>query len=349
MLVLDTLTEQVRKGANLNNLQSEEAAKSLASADIPAESKEGFLIALAKKGETADEVAGFAHVFRKLAKNPGVSTYADEAIDIVGTGGDHAGSFNISTTVSFILAAAGVTVLKHGSRAITSKSGSADFLEAIGLDLESDINKIQRSLETLNFCFFFAPAFHPAFKEIGPVRKTLASKGQRSIFNIIGPLINPGRPAYQLLGVFAEIWVEPLANALQNLGLKRGLVVHGKLPDNKAMDELTCAGENRVTGVGELNQINAVWIPNDFGLDECELSDLTGGSSEENLELLDDILNGGGRQGLINTLSWNAGTALWIAGLAKNPVEGIEQAKLILLNGRVKDWLNRAKEFYASR
>ena len=142
MLVLDTLTEQVRKGANMNNLQSEEAAKSLASADIPAESKEGFLIALAKKGETADEVAGFAHVFRKLAKNPGVSTYADEAIDIVGTGGDHAGSFNISTTVSFILAAAGVTVLKHGSRAITSKSGSADFLEAIGLDLESDINKI---------------------------------------------------------------------------------------------------------------------------------------------------------------------------------------------------------------
>lgn len=348
MLVLDALTVQLRKGADLDEAQSEEAAKSLASADISAESKEVFLIALAEKGETAAEVAGFANVFRKLAKDPGVSAYAETAIDIVGTGGDHAGSFNISTTVSFILAAAGVKVLKHGSRAITSKSGSADFLEAIGIDLEADIDKIHRSLEVLNFCFFFAPAFHPAFKEIGPVRKALASKGQRSIFNIIGPLINPGRPAYQLLGVFAEIWVEPLAHALQNLGLKRGLVVHGKLAESKVMDELTCAGENRVAGVGELNQTNEVWVPEDFGLDQCEFSDLAGGSTEDNLELLNAILDGGGRKGLIDTLSWNAGTALWIAGMAKDPREGIEQAKILLLNGAVKDWLNRARDFYAS-
>ncbi len=348
MLVLDALTIQLKKGADLDNAQSEEAAKSLASADISAESKEVFLIALAEKGETATEVTGFANVYRNLARDPGVSEYAERAIDIVGTGGDHAGSFNISTTVSFILAAAGVKVLKHGSRAITSKSGSADFLETVGIDLEADINKIQRSLEKLNFCFFFAPAFHPAFKEIGPVRKALASKGQRSIFNIIGPLINPGRPAYQLLGVFAESWVETLATALQTLGLKRGLVVHSILTEGKVMDELTCAGENRVAGVGELSQTNAVWNPGDFGLDECEFSDLAGGSTEENLELLNAILDGGGRQGLINTLSWNAGTALWIAGVAKDPREGIEQAKILLLDGAVKDWLNRARDFYAS-
>jgi anthranilate phosphoribosyltransferase len=348
MLVLDALTVQLRKGADLDNAQSEEAAKSLASADISAESKEVFLIALAEKGETAAEVAGFANVFRQLAKDPSVSAYSDTAIDIVGTGGDHAGSFNISTTVSFILAAAGVKVLKHGSRAITSKSGSADFLEAVGFDLEADIDKIHRSLEILDFCFFFAPAYHPAFKEIGPVRKALASKGQRSIFNIIGPLINPGRPAYQLLGVFAEIWVEPLAHALQNLGVKRGLVVHGKLAESKVMDELTCAGENRVAGVGELEQTNAVWVPGDYGLDECKFSDLAGGSTEENLEHLNSILDGGGRQGLIDTLLWNAGTALWIAGMAKDPREGIEQAKGLLLNGAVKEWLNRARDFYAS-
>ena len=348
MLVLDALIEQLRNGADLAAVQSEEAAKALASADISADFKEAFLITLAEKGETAVEVAAFANVFRNLAKDPGVSAYAERAIDIVGTGGDHSGSFNISTTVCFILAAAGVTVLKHGNRAITSKSGSADLLEAIGINLEADKITIQRSLEVLNFCFFFAPAYHPAFREIVPVRKALAARGQRSIFNIVAPLINPGRPVYQLLGVFAEKWVEPLAEALQTLGLKRGLVVHGIVGGGKVMDELTCAGENRVAGVGELRQTNKVWNPIDFGFESCEFSDFAGGSTEENLALLNEMLDGGGRPGLINSILWNAGTALWIAGIAKDPQEGIEQARKLFLGGAVKNWLQRARDFYAS-
>ncbi len=346
MLVLDALTVELRKGADLDNAQSEEAANSLTSADISAESKEDFLIALAEKGESAGEVAAFAHIFRNHARDPGVSAYADKAIDVVGTGGDHSGSFNISTTVSFVVAAAGVTVIKHGSSAITSKSGSADLLHALGINLQADNELIQRSLEVLNFCFLFAPAFHPAFKEIMPVRKSLAEKGRRSIFNILGPLINPGRPAYQLLGVYAEHWVEPLAECLQTLGIKRGIVVHGIVNTDTVMDELTCSGVNRVAGVGELCQTNTTWVPEDFGLETCEFSELRGGSAEDNLRLLHEILEGRGRPGLLNSILWNAGAALWIAEKVKDPHEGIDMARSLIQDGVVRKWLQRARDFY---
>ena len=179
----------------------EAAAAALAASEASDEVKGAFLLALAAKGETAAEVAAFATAFRARAINPGVEAWADQAIDIVGTGGDHAGGFNISSMVVLTLASAGVTVMKHGNRGITSKCGSADLLAALGVNLEAPPEVVRRALTELGFVFFFAPAYHPTFKNIGPVRKMLAARGQRTVFNILGPLINPGRPAHVLLGV----------------------------------------------------------------------------------------------------------------------------------------------------
>ncbi len=177
-----------------------EAAEALASAEVGDEPKAAFLTALAVKGETAAEVAAFATEFRARAVNPGVEAWAAEAIDVVGTGGDHAGGFNISSLVVLTLASAGVTVMKHGNRGITSNCGSADLLAALGVNLEATPAQARAALGALGFAFFFAPAYHPAFRQIGPARKILAARGQRTIFNILGPLVNPGRPAFILLG-----------------------------------------------------------------------------------------------------------------------------------------------------
>lgn len=218
MSTLADLTTHLAAGCDLGPTEVEAAAGALAGTEATDEVKAAFLSALAAKGETAAEVAAFATAFRARAINPGVEAWSARAIDVVGTGGDHAGGFNISSLVVLTLASAGVTVMKHGNRGITSKCGSADLLAALGVNLEAPPEKLRRALDELGFVFFFAPAYHPTFKNIGPVRKALAARGQRSVFNILGPLINPGRPAHVLLGVLSEPWVEKLAVALAALG-----------------------------------------------------------------------------------------------------------------------------------
>ena len=186
------------------------AATALASPEVAADAKAAFLTALGDKGETTGEVAAFAQAFRGMAVNPGVEAWATRAIDVVGTGGDHAGGFNISSLVVLTLASAGVPVMKHGNRGITSKCGSADLLAGLGVNLQAPPEVLRRALTELGYVFFFAPAYHPAFKHIAPVRKQLAEQGRRSVFNILGPLINPGRPAHALLGAFSPAWVPRL-------------------------------------------------------------------------------------------------------------------------------------------
>lgn len=344
----ESFTLKLREGRDLLSAEAELAAHALASSEVELERKKAFLIALMEKGESVAEVSAFASTFRDLAREPGLEDFAECAIDVVGTGGDKSGSFNISTTAAFIVAAAGVPVFKHGNRSITSKCGSADLLAALGFDIEAGSEKLRHSMETLNFCFFFAPAWHPAFKEIMPVRKELASEGKRTIFNILGPLINPGRPAFQLMGVFGENWVKPLAASLDALGLKRGLVAHGRLPGGQGMDELTCAGKNRVAGFGDLQEVDGLWNPEDFGLNRCSAQDLAGGGVEQNLTILDDIMEGRGRRGLVDTILLNAGAALWAANQATDTSEGVSRARNLLLGGAVKDWLRKAREFYSS-
>jgi anthranilate phosphoribosyltransferase len=350
MLILEKLTAHVRENLDLDTSQATAAAELLASASVEISAKHDFLIALGEKGETAAEVAAFAQTFRGLAIDPGVEAWAPAAIDVCGTGGDGSSTFNISTAVSFVVAAAGVPVFKHGNRSITSKCGSADLLEALGIPLDAPHDVLRESIESLNFCFFFAPAFHPAFKEIMPVRKALAAEGKRSIFNLLGPLINPGRPAHQVLGVFAPQWVDPLAGALASLGLSAGMVVHGTPEPGRALDELSCAGSNRIAGFGRLSGQTGAISAAEAGLPTCEFSDLAGGDIDANLEILKALLSGAPGAvpaGLRNTVLLNAGAAFWAVGKSAGLREGVALADQALLGGTVADWLARAQGFYA--
>ena len=350
MATIEELRQQILGSEDLAWEAATQAALALADEGVANTEKAAFLIALAKKGETATEVAAFASAFRKLAVDPEVSEWAGNAMDVCGTGGDGSGTFNISTTVSFIVAASGVPVFKHGNRSITSKCGSADLLEALGFKLDAPLPDLRASLRELNFCFFFAPAFHPAFKAIMPVRKELAEQGVRTIFNLLGPLINPGQPAHQLLGVFSDEWVTPLAEALAALDLKSGLVVNGMPEAGRALDELSCAGNNVVAGLGRLSSVRGALNASDGGLADCAFADLQGGEVAENLSLLDGLLGRADAiavpSGLRDTVLLNAGAAFWVAGRAIDLKDGVVQAKEVLENGVVSEWLERARSFY---
>jgi anthranilate phosphoribosyltransferase len=345
-LPLAELTAQLVAGRDLSPGQVALAAAALAATEVGDDAKAEFLVALATKGETAAEVAAFATEFRARAVNPGVEAWAAEAIDIVGTGGDHAGGFNISSLVVLVLASAGVKVMKHGNRGITSKCGSADLLAALGVNLEASPEKQRQALAELGFAFFFAPAYHPAFRHITPVRRALAAKGQRTIFNILGPLVNPGRPARILLGAFSPAWVPRLAGALEVLGTEAGLVAHGLIGPDRGIDELTTATVNQVRGVGRLREVDGEWRAADFGLRAGPFAELQGGDLVTNLALVDALLDGRAPAGLVDTIALNAAVALWICGQAAQPAEGVARARDLLLGGAVRRKIAATKEFY---
>ena len=349
---IEQLTNTLLDKEDLNPGQAAVAANLMASPQVDLAAKQAFLIALSDKGETATEVAAFSATFRKLALDPGVEAWASNAIDVCGTGGDGSSTFNISTAVSFIVAAAGVPVFKHGNRSITSKCGSADLIEGLGIRLDAPDELIRDSLKELNFCFFFAPAFHPAFKEIMPVRQALAEQKRRSIFNLLGPLINPGRPAYQLLGVFSQAWVEPIAGALHEIGLKAGLVAHCTPTMGLNMDELSCVGRNHVAGFGSFRGRIGDLTVEEAGLTNCSLDSLSGGNVDENIRTLNLIFDGyheGVSEGLINSILLNAGAAFWITGRSDDLSSGVELARELLKSGRAGQWLKKAQSFYADK
>ncbi len=348
MTDLASLATQLAARQDLGAGQVAAAAAALASPEVSDDAKSGFLTALSDKGESVAEVAAFAQAFRGLTVNPGVEAWAPAAIDIVGTGGDHAGGFNISSLVVLTLASAGVTVMKHGNRGITSQCGSADLLAALGVDLQASPAKLRRALDELGFVFFFAPAYHPAFKHIGPVRKALAAKGRRTVFNILGPLINPGRPGHVLLGAFAEPWVPKLAGALDVLGAKAGLAAHGIIGPGRGIDELTTATGNRVRGFGRLSNVDALWQPQDFGLPLSPFDDLQGGDLAANLAIVENLLAGRAPAGLVDTIVLNAAVALWITGRTAEVREGLGLARERLLGGAVREKIAATREFYRS-
>ena len=320
----------------------------LASSDTSDEVKADFLTALARKGETPAEVAAFATAFRARAVDPGVEAWAPRAIDIVGTGGDHAGGFNISSLVVLVLASAGVVVMKHGNRGITSKCGSADRFAAPGVNLDAPPATLRRALDELGYVFFFAPAYHPAFKHIAPVRKMLAARGQRTVFNILGPLINPGRPAHVLLGTFSASWVPKLAVALENLGAQGGIAAHGAIDGERGIDEITTATINQVRGFGRQRDLDTEWQAGDFGLTPAPFADLMGGDLTTNRAIVDAVLAGHGPAGLVDTIALNAAVAMWIVGRTPSVREGLAPARELLLGGAVENKIAATREFYRS-
>lgn len=341
---LATLTAAVEAGRALAPIEARGAAEAMVEAQVSDDAKAAFLLALARRGETASEVAAFAQVYRDRARRVDFGDVPARAIDIVGTGGDRSGSFNISSASSLIVAAAGVPVLKHGNRSITSRSGSADFLAGLGVALEATDDQLRRAVREAGFCYLYAPAFHPAFKAVLGVRKRLAEQGHKTLFNVLGPLVNPARPAAMMVGVYAERWVEPMAAALGELGVRRGLVVHGRVGDG--MDELTTAGETRVRGCGELASVDGVWLPGDFGFRTCPAPELRGGTPEENLAQFADLLVGAVPAGLLDTLCLSAGTALWVAGQAVDPSAGARRAREVVLGGELRLQAQRLRAAY---
>lgn len=346
MAALNDLTAKLHARQDLVAAEVAAAAGALASPKAPDESKALFLTALAAKGETPQEIAGFAREFRALAVNPGVEPWAARAIDIVGTGGDHAGGFNISSLVVLVVASAGVPVMKHGNRGITSKCGSADLLAALGVDIAASPEKLRQALEQLGYVFFFAPNFHPAFKHVGPARKALAAQGRRTVFNVLGPLMNPGRPAHILLGVYSLPLVSKLARTLDELGQTAGLVAHGVIAPEQGIDELTTATVNHVQGVGRLGAVQASWRAEDFGLNAAPFAELVGGDVQENLGTIERILAGRGPGGLVDTIVLNSAVALHVAGKVGSIREGLAPARELLLGGAVAAKIAATREFY---
>lgn len=285
-----------------------------------------FLAALSTKSttaETTDEIAGCAAAMRDHATK--CETGMD-IFEIVGTGGDNANSFNISTTSALVAAAGGMKVAKHGNRAASSKCGTADCLEALGINIQQDPGKCVELLKEVGMCFFFAQKYHTSMKYVGPIRKEL---GIRTVFNILGPLTNPGSPKMQLLGVYDGYLVQPLAQVLINLGVTRGMVVYGQ----DKLDEISLSAPTTVCEFKDGWMKNYVIKPEDFGFERCTKADLLGGLPEENAKITRAILSG--EQGhKRNAVLMNAGAALYIGGKAESLADGIKLAAEIIDSGK---------------
>lgn len=294
-----------------------------------------LLTALQIKGATIEEITASAISMRNHAD---VMDTNMDITEIVGTGGDKFNSFNISTTSAFVAAAAGVKVAKHGNRAASSKSGAADVLEKLGLNLMLEKEKSLEMLEKLNFCFLFAVKYHAAMKYVAPVRKTL---GIRTIFNILGPLTNPAKANMQVLGVYSKELVNPMSRVLSNIGVKRGMTVFGM----DGLDEISASDKTYVCEFRDGWFKEYEMEPEDFGYKKCDKSELEGGTPEENAEITRNILNGTLRDGKRNAVCLNAGAAIYVAGKADSLAEGIKIAEETIDSGKAIERMNEIVAF----
>ncbi len=306
------------------------------SGETTATQNAAFLSALSTKSaraETTAEIAGCAAAMREHATQ--VET-GMEVFEIVGTGGDHAGSFNISTTSAIVAAAGGVKVAKHGNRAASSKCGTADCLEALGVNIDQSPARCVELLNEAGMCFFFAQKYHSSMKYVGAIRREL---GFRTVFNILGPLTNPGKPSMQLLGVYDEYLVEPLAQVLVELGIKRGMVVYGM----DKLDEISMSCPTKICEIKDGWFRTTTITPEDFGFTTCSKDELAGGTPEENAQITKDILNGvkGPKR---EAVLLNAGASLYIAGKAPTMKDGVKLAAEIIDSGKAMETLNKMIE-----
>ena len=286
----------------------------------------GFLVGLRMKGETVDEIASAAKVMRELAT--GVKVTGDHVVDIVGTGGDGSNTFNISTACTFVVAAAGGTVAKHGNRSVSSKSGSADLLEAAGVKLDLNSEQVAKCINEVGVGFMFAPMHHSAMKHaIGP-RKEMAV---RTIFNVLGPLTNPAGAPNQLLGVFEDALVEPLAEVLNKLGSNHVMVVHSQ----DGMDEISIGAETKVSELKDGKVTSYTISPEQFGFSKTNISELAVSGAEESLAVIKKVLDNEAGPAK-DIVMFNAGAAIYVAGLADSLKAGIEKAKEVIASGEAK-------------
>jgi anthranilate phosphoribosyltransferase len=341
-LSFDDLISELRASHDLDAGQIDHAVAALTSSDVPESQKADFLQALRTKGETAREIAGFVQAMLARAVDPELDPekLPGPMIDICGTGGDKLELFNISTSAMFLLAAGGACVVKHGNRAITSKCGGADVLEELGIKIELSPAELRQCLEAHGLGFVFAPAYHPAFKVIGPVRKALAAQGIPTIFNLLGPLLNPARPPYQLVGIFSPVLLPKYANALAALGRARAWAVHGR-----GMDELSLTGPSLVHELVDGQVIEITVDPAELGLEHCAIEDLRGGERAENAAILTGILDGSVRGPKRDIVLLNSAAGFVITGLAPDLKTGLALARDQIDSGRALAKLNALRTF----
>ncbi len=345
MSTLENLTAQARAGTDIARADVTRAMDALLDESVTDTAKAGFLTALARKGETAAEIAGFAEEMRARAVDPHLAPgkFGGVVFDVVGTGADLAHTFNISTCVMFVAAAAGIAVAKHGNRAVTSKCGSADVLAALGAKIELAPAAARRCLETVGVTFFFAPHYHPAFKKIAPVRKQLAEQKQRTVFNILGPLVNPARPTHQLVGVFDRGLVGKYVEVLRLMGLKHALVVHGD-----GLDELSTMGVNTVAelwgGRIELTARDYRVMPSQFRLMTVKPEELAGGDPATCAGIVRDVLAGRDRGARRDIVLLNAAAALVVSDRVNSFDDGWQLAAELLDSGAATAKLARFVE-----
>jgi anthranilate phosphoribosyltransferase len=330
MVEIKGLFGQVASGATLSREMAYEAFDSMMSGEVTPAQIGALLMGLRVRGETVDEITGAVTAMR--AKMLTVAA-PDDAIDVVGTGGDASGSFNISTCAAFIVAGAGVPVAKHGNRALSSRSGAADVLTALGVKIDIPPETISACIKTAGIGFMFAPAHHPAMKHVGPTRVEL---GTRTIFNLLGPLSNPAGVRRQMIGVFSRHWTEPLAQVLKNLGAEAIWIVHG----SDGLDEITTAGPTSVTAL-ENGAIRSFEIsPEQFGLPKVKPEALRGGDAATNAKAVQDVLEGK-KTPLRDVALFNAAAALVVAGKAKELKAGLELAAHSVDSGEAEGRLDR--------
>lgn len=344
---MNDLISQLREGAELGAAQIESASAFLTDPAAPAAAKADLLRALARKGETPAEIAGFVRQFLKLAVKPplGRDALPGPMLDVVGTGGDKLHLFNVSTTAMFILAGGGVCVAKHGNRGVTSKSGGADVLEALGVRIDLAPERLAECVRTVGAGFLFAPLYHPAFKAVVEARKLLAAEGQRSIFNLLGPLLNPAQPEHQLIGVFDAGLTDVFAAILQNLGRRAAWIVHGSTADGRGMDELSTLGPNAVTLLRENAISREVLDPAALGIVAPAIEALVGGEAPENAAILEGILTGTDRGPRRDIAMLNAAAGFVITGKAGDLKSGLQLAGKVLDDGAALAKLRAMREF----
>lgn len=324
------IKEAIEKIVNKGDLTFEEAytvMNEIMNGETSPTQNAAFLASLttkSTKAETIDEISGCAEAMREHAtqvEHPGM-----EVLEIVGTGGDNAKTFNISTTSAFVIASAGVKVAKHGNRAASSLCGTADCQEALGVNIQQDPEKALYMLKEAGMCFFFAQKYHSAMKYVGAIRREL---GFRTVFNILGPLTNPAKPEYFVLGVYDEYLVEPIAKVLDKLGVKRAFVVYGKAK----LDEISAVGPTVLCELKDGYYRTQEIKPEDFGMVSGEKEELTGGTPEENAQTTRDILSGKITGTKRNAVLLNAGAGIYISGKAASLADGIRKAEELIDNG----------------
>jgi anthranilate phosphoribosyltransferase len=346
--VLKLFNNQLAQSVHLTGEQIAEAVAQLVDETVSAELKADFLCHLAQKIETPAEIAAFARELRAKSIVPPLDaeTRSGVILDVCGTGGDRLNTFNISTTVALVCAAAGIAVAKHGNRAVTSQAGSADVLEALGIPIELSPEQAAKALREQQFAFFFAPHYHPAFRHISAARKICAQRGQRTIFNFLGPLLNPAQPSAQLMGVPRPELCDVLAEVLQSLGVQRGMVVSGRV-GSAWLDELSTLGDNTLAEFYQDRGFTASVIsPSHFPIQPAALADLAGGDRDANAEIIRRILRNEELGPKRDAVLLNAGAALFIAGKTKSVTAGWDLADELLTSERVA---NKLKELTSGK